>query len=51
MRAEVPQHIASMSDNLMRLAFGEGELDPRYQKFVEEFQIINICVDECRNNT
>ena len=46
--AKVPLHIPAMSDNVMRLVFGEGKLDPRYQKFLDTFQVIIICVDENR---
>ena len=46
--AKVPLDIAAMSDNVMRLVFGEGKLEPRYQKFLDKFQIIIICVDEDR---
>ncbi len=35
-----------MSDNVMRLVFGAGKLDERYQKFLETFQIIIICIEE-----
>ena len=39
-----------MTDNVMRLVFGQGKLDPRYQKFLEKFQIMIICVREDRRS-
>ena len=39
------QAAGPMSDNVMRMVFGDGRLDPQYKRILDELQIIVVAID------